>query len=256
MGKLSWATWLYIAAIVWAAAAILALVPRGSVGPGFWATCAALALLFLVCDSTPTMLGDRQWAWSPSSAATLAAVVLLGRHGGVGAAMVGSAAVFSVRRRVPLVERLFNGAMYAVAGYAAGTTFLALDDHFIPMRSLSDVLRGVHLSANVSNSFQMSLGPFAAAAMVHVLVNHGMLWEMLLLDRHGRTAPPQARPAWGLPLLLASDVGFAALGLVIAALWVVFGPFAGAIVLVPLFLPPWAMGHFAEHQTPHAPTLP
>src|SRR5260221_5964017 len=143
MGKLSWATWLYIAAIVSAAAAILALVPRGSVGPGFWATCAALALLFLVCDSTPTMLGDRQWAWSPSSAATLAAVVLLARHRVVGAAMVGSAAVFSVRRRVPLVQRLFNGAMYAIAGYAAGTTFQALHGHFVPFCTIYDFLHGV-----------------------------------------------------------------------------------------------------------------
>src|SRR5258706_4709936 len=99
MGKLSSATWLYIAAIVSAAAAILALVTRVSVGPGFWATCAALALLFLVCDSTPTMLGDRQWAWSPSSAATLAPGVLLGKNSGVGAAMVGSAAGFNVRPR-------------------------------------------------------------------------------------------------------------------------------------------------------------
>ena len=39
--------------------------------------------------------------------------------------MVGAIAVFSVRRHVPLVERLFNGAMYAIAGYAAGLMFLA-----------------------------------------------------------------------------------------------------------------------------------
>jgi putative nucleotidyltransferase with HDIG domain len=254
MGKLSAATWLYIAAIVSAAAAILALVPRGSLGPGFWATCAALALLFLVCDSTPTMLGDRQWAWSPSSAATLAAVVLLGKHGGVGAAMVGSAAVFSVRR-VPLVERLFNGAMYAIAGYAAGTTFQALHGRFVPFCTISDFLHGVQLGPDVSISFETSLGPFAAAAIVHVLVNHGLLWGMLLLDRHSRTAQPQARPTWGLPLLLASDIGFAALGLVIAALWAVFGAFAGAIVLVPLYVARWAMGQFAEHQRAHAATL-
>ena len=123
MGRLSLATWLYIAAVVSAAAAILARVPshlRLS-SHGFWVVCVALALLFLICDSTPTVLGDRQWAWSPSSAATLAAVVLLGSaRAAFGAAMVGAIAVFSVRRHVPLVERLFNGAMYAIAGYAAG----------------------------------------------------------------------------------------------------------------------------------------
>jgi hypothetical protein len=256
MGKLSWVTWLYIAATVSAAAAILTQIPVHSAGSEFWVTCAALGLLFLVCDSVPIVLDDRQWAWSPSSAATLAAVVLLGKDGAIGAAMVGAVAVISVRRKIRLVERLFNGAMYAVAGYAAGTTFLALHGHFAHISSPTTLLHGVQLSPNVSNSFpQMALAPFAAAAVVHVLVNHGLLWGMLLIDRRGRTTPPQARPAWGLPLLLASDVGFAALGLVISALWVVFGPFAGAIVLVPLSVARWAMGQFAEHQRAHAATL-
>jgi HD domain len=255
MGRLSWATWLYFAAIVSAAAAILAQIPFNSADSEFWVITAALALLFLVCDSTPIMLGDREWAWSPSSAATLAAVLLLGTNGAIGAALVGAVAVISIRRRIPLVERLFNGAMYAVAGYAAGTTFLALDGHFLPISSLSAVLHGAPLSPNVSRCFETALGPFAAAAIVHVLVNHGLLWGMLLLNRHNRTTPLQAKPAWGLPLLLASDVGFAALGLVIAALWVVFGPFAGAIVLVPLHVARWAMGQFAEHQRAHAATL-
>ncbi len=264
MGKLSWATWLYIAAIVSAAAAILAQAPLRPAEPEFWVTCAALALLFLVCDSTPIMLGDRQWAWSPSSAATLAAVVLLGKDGAIGAAMVGAVAMISVRRKIPLVERLFNGAMYTVAGYAAGTTFLALERHFngsdfsrhfLDVSSFTEVLRGVEPSTRVSGTFEMAFAPFAGAAIVHVLVNHGLLWGMLLLNRHSRTTPPQARPVWGLPLLLASDVGFAALGLVVAALWVVFGLFAGAIVLVPLHVARWAMGQFAEDQRAHAATL-
>ena len=255
MGRLSWATWLYIVAIVSAAAAILARIPSNSPDSQFWVTCAALGLLFLVCDSSPIVLADRQWAWSPSSAATLAAVLLLGQNGAIGAAMVGAVAVISVRRKLRLVERLFNGAMYTVAGYAAGTTFLALDGHFIPIKDLSHLLHGVKLDPNVSRCFEQALWPFAAAAIVHVLVNHGLLWGMLLLDRHGRTKPPQARPAWGLPLLLASDVGFAALGVVISALWVVFGPFAGAIVLVPLFVARWAMGQFAEQQLAHAATV-
>jgi len=43
---------LYIAAIVSARAAILAQAPLRPAEPEFWVTCAALALLFLVCDST------------------------------------------------------------------------------------------------------------------------------------------------------------------------------------------------------------
>ncbi|HYS32396.1 MAG TPA: HD-GYP domain-containing protein, partial [Streptosporangiaceae bacterium] len=260
MGRLSLTTWLYIAAVVSAAVAVLAHVPVGAAPAGFWVICATLALLFLVCDSTPIVLGARQWAWSPSSAATLAAVVLLGHRGGIGAAMVGAVAVVSVHRRVQLVERLFNGAMYALAGYAAGLTFQALHgqsfirpDHLQP-DYLHLVLFGEHLTPRVTSSFEMSLQPFAVAAIVHVLVNHGLLWGMLLLDRHSRATTRQAAP-WGLPLLLAADVGLAALGLVIAALWAVFGPFAPAIVLVPLYVARWAMGQFAEQQRAHAATL-
>lgn len=257
MGRLSLTTWLYIAAVVSAAGAIFARVPVGSAPTGFWVICAALALLFLLCDSTPILLGTRQWAWSPSSAATLAAVVLLGDRRAIGAAMVGAVAVLSIRRRVPVAERLFNGAMYAVAGYAAGMTFQVLAARaFIPVWNLHFVLSGQSPTAQISSLFEMSLKPFAAAALVHVLVNHGLLRGMLLLlDRHSRTPAQQAAPGWALPLLLASDLGFAALGLVIAALWAVLGPFAAAIVLVPLYVARWAMGQFAEQQRAHAATL-
>ena len=257
MGRLSLATWLYIAAVVSAAAVIVAGAPFGSTGPGFWVTCATLAVLFLICDSTPTVLGDRQWAWSPSSAATLAAVVLLGPAAGYGAAMVGAVAVFSVRRQVPLVERLFNGAMYAIAGFAAGTTFTTLHGHFLsPPEQLSHVLVGSQqIGPDIQLSFEMALIPFAIVAVVHMLVNHGLLWGMLLLDRHNRAVQQQATPTWGTPVLLISDLGFAALGLVIAALWVVFGPVAAAIVLVPLYVARWAMAQFADQQRAHAATL-
>jgi len=253
MGRLSLATWLYIAVVVSAAAAVLASISAGPEPNGFWVVCAALALLFLVCDSTPIVLGPRQWAWSPSSAATLAAVVLLGNRGAVGAAIVGAVAVFSVRR-VRLIERLFNGAMYALAGYAAGMTFHTQGGQpFIQgLGNVDHVLFAKHLTSYAT--FHASLKPFAAAAVVHVLVNHGLLWGMLLLDRHSRATARQA-PGWGVPLLLASDLGFAALGLVIAALWPVLGPLAAAIVLVPLYVARWAMGQFAEQQRAHTATL-
>jgi HD-GYP domain-containing protein (c-di-GMP phosphodiesterase class II) len=57
------------------------------------------------------------------------------------------------------------------------------------------------------------------------------------------------------PLLLASDLGYAALGLVIAALWTVMGPFAAALVLVPLFVARWAMGQFAEQRRAYGATM-
>jgi HD superfamily phosphohydrolase YqeK len=257
MSRLSLATWLYITAVVSAAAAILSRVPSHEQDGGFWVVCIPLALLFLICDSTPTVLGDRQWAWSPSSAATLAAVVLLRDDGQYGAAMVGAIAVFSVRRYVPLVERLFNGAMYAIAGFAAGETYRALHGHALTaVRHFWPSLRGMHhLSAMVQLSFERALVPFAAAAVVHMLVNHGLLGGMLLFDRRNRTSAQQAAPSWSTPLLLFSDLGFASLGLVIAALWVIFGPAAVVIVLVPLYVARWAMAQFAAQQHAHTATL-
>ena len=262
MSRLSLATWLYITAVVSGAAAILFRVPSHLptyevAERGFWVVCIGLALLFLICDSTPTVLGDRQWAWSPSSAATLAAVVLLGRHGPIGAAMVGAVAVFTIRRHVPLVERLFNGAMYAIAGFAAGETYLARDGHALtPVEHFWAILRGMHhLRPDVQSSFETALLPFAAAAVVHMLVNHGLLWGMLLFDRRNRTIQQEASPSWSTPLLILSDLAFAALGLVIAALWVIFGPVAAAIVVVPLYVARWAMAQFAEQQRAHTATL-
>ena len=124
MGKVSRAARLYIAAVVVAAVVLIALTPPGDREARWWIELGVLQLLFLICDSTPTPLASRQSAWSPSSSATLAAVVLLGP---AGAALVGAISVLSLRRHLIATERLFNGAMYAVSGYAAGRAYLALD---------------------------------------------------------------------------------------------------------------------------------
>jgi putative nucleotidyltransferase with HDIG domain len=87
-----------------------------------------------------------------------------------------------------------------------------------------------------------------------VLVNDGLAWAMLVLDRRGRSAARRVTYGNGLALL-ASDLGFAALGLVIAALWVVVGPFAVVIAGVPMFTARWAMGQFAEQRRAHSATM-
>jgi hypothetical protein len=116
MGRVSRAAWIYIAAVVIAAASVVA--PRLSGPPmnaSWWMVLGAIMLLFLICDSTPTPLAARQSAWSPSSSATLAAVVLLGP---VGAALVGAVSVLSLRRKLLVAERVFNGSSRSAAGSA------------------------------------------------------------------------------------------------------------------------------------------
>src|SRR5215472_9192405 len=96
MGRVSRAAWIYIGAVVIAAASVVAPhVSNSRMGPRWWLELGVLMILFLICDSTPTPLAARQAAWSPSSAATLAAVVLLGP---VEAALVGAVSLISLRR--------------------------------------------------------------------------------------------------------------------------------------------------------------
>ncbi|MDX6395764.1 MAG: hypothetical protein QOJ73_6827, partial [Streptosporangiaceae bacterium] len=75
MSRLSRAAWLYMAVVVTAAVLLLAYVllqeAGGDEGSLVSRTLLVLAVLFMICDSTPTTLTSRQSAWSPSSAATL-----------------------------------------------------------------------------------------------------------------------------------------------------------------------------------------
>jgi putative nucleotidyltransferase with HDIG domain len=199
-------------------------------------TLLVLAILFMICDSTPTTLTSRQSAWSPSSAATLAAVVLLGPGG---AALVGATSLISLRRG-GLRERSFNGAMYALSAYAAGEAYLAL---------------GGPIGVPMPISFPGIILPFAVAAAVHVAVNHGLLWSMLLLLPPSGASPQRGHLDLHLSLLLVSDLGYATLGLLIAALWHLMGPFAAVLVLIPLFVARWAMGQFAAQEGAYSATM-
>ncbi|HEY3979444.1 MAG TPA: HD-GYP domain-containing protein [Streptosporangiaceae bacterium] len=237
--------WLYTALVVSAAAALLTLAVPQATGPRFWTDLIVLQLLFLVCDSTPALVAARQSSWSPSTAASLAAVVLVGPFG---AALVGAVSVLSLHGPLSLARRVFNGAMYALSGYLAGVTFVALQRSY-PAAAPFGPPRPAY--------FPALLLPFAAAAIVHVLANHGLMWGVLRANRGGRgPVLGQLSMESSLSLLLVSDLGFAALGLVLAALWSVMpGWVAAIIVLVPLFVARWAMGQFAEQQRAYAATM-
>ena len=238
MSRLSRAAWLYMAVVVTAAVLLLASVLAADLDLDYQMsrTLLVLAVLFMICDSTPTTLTSRQSAWSPSSAATLAAVVLLGPGG---AALVGATSLISLRRG-GLRERAFNGAMYALSAYAAGEAYLALGGPI-----------GVPLPAY----FPGIILPFAVAAAVHVAVNHGLLWTMLLLLPPSGASPRRGRLDLHLSLLLVSDLGYATLGLLIAALWDLVGPFAVVLVLIPLFVARWAMAQFAAQEGAYSATM-
>jgi hypothetical protein len=234
LARLTWAAQLYVSAVVLAAAAVLIRGPFGNIT--WWRDIAVLGLLLVVFESTATLLRPRQLAWSPNSSATLAAAVLLGP---VGAALVGACTIFGMRRGPSLAQRAFNTGMMALSAYLAGRVFVALHGQVgIPS----------------ATSFPNVIAPFAAAALVHAVTNHtllaGVLWLTSDRDFAGRRAP------LGVSIkLIASDLGYGAFGLLIAALWSVTGPFAPVLILVPLFVARWAVTQIAEQQQAYEATV-
>jgi HD domain len=233
LGKLSRVALLYIGAVVVSA---VVLVARGPFTGLRWQYVVFLGILVIVSESRATQLRKGQLTWSPSSAAMLASVVLAGP---VGAAIVGACTALGLRRGPSILQRVFNTAMYALSAYLAGRAFLAL---------------GGQVGLPSENSFPGIIAPFAGAALVLVVANHGLLSGVLWLTR-----PPDGTPSGvGVGLsgrLLLSDLGYAAYGLLIAALWSVVGFFAPLLVLIPLFVARWAVAQFAEQQKAYEATV-
>jgi hypothetical protein len=230
VGTLSRVSRLYIAAVVLAAALAIG---RGPLSGIVWPECAALAALVVLAESAATFLrSTRHVSWSPISAATLAAVVLLGP---VAAAIVGACTGLKARR-LPAYKRAFNAGLIALSAYSAGQVFLLL---------------GGKVGAPGPSSFPEVIGPFAAAAVANLVVNltllHGVLW--LSGDRG-----PQLQASLD-PWLNVFELGYCAFGLLIAALWSMLGPFTSVLVLVPLFVARWAMAQFAAQQKAYEATV-
>jgi hypothetical protein len=231
VGKLSRVAWLYIGVIVAAAVAVVAIGPFGGLD---WVQVGALGLLLVACESSATLLNSRGLAWSANSIASLAAVVLCGP---VGAALVGSCTLFGLRRGPSPAQRVFNAAMFAVSAYLAGRTFL---------------LFGGHVGVQGPSAFPGVIGPFAAAAAVHVTVNFALLRGVFWLTRE----PGTALGRLGLDTKLwLTDFGYGAFGLLIAAVWSVLGPFTPFLVLIPVFVARWAVAQFAAQQRAYEATV-
>jgi hypothetical protein len=234
LARLSWAARLYIGVVVAAAAVLIVRGPFGDFA--WWREVAVLGLLLVVFESTATLLRPRQLAWSPNSSATLAAAVLTGP---VGAAIVGACTMFGMRRGPSLAQRAFNTGMMALSAYLAGRVFVALHGH---------------VGVPTNHSFPGLIGPFAVAAVVHVVTNHVLLAGVLLLTS-GRDAAGRRAPVGMSFRLVASDLGYGAFGLLIAALWSVVGLFAPVLILIPLFVARWAVAQIVEQQRAYEATV-
>jgi hypothetical protein len=232
VGKLSRIAWLYIGAVIAAAAVGVARGPFTGVN---WAQVAALGSLLVACESTATLLSSRSSvSWSPNTIPSLAAVVLMGP---VGAALVGCCTALGVRRGPSLPQRLFNTGMFTLSAYLAGRAFL---------------LFGGQVGTPKASAFPGIIAPFAGAAVVFVIINFSLLRGVLLLASEAGT--PGGRLGLDFKVLL-TDMGYAVFGVLIAALWGVLGPFTPALVIIPLMVARWAVAQFAAQQRAYEATV-
>lgn len=237
MRGLPWPAKVYLVAVIGAAAVLLArsLITTGQlVDSGAYGTLLVLTLLFLVCESMPTLLNVEQFAVSVSFSAALAAVVLIGPEG---AALVGLTAVFSVRPGLPLVKRLFNGAQFALCGYAAGRAY----EYTGGVSGVPDV-----------NAFEALIGPYAAAAAVFIPVNIVLTLTMITLATRVRA---EEVPLKGMVQFLVSYFGYATFGLLVAGLWATVQSISAVLVLLPLFVARWAFGQYHAQQRSYDATI-
>jgi hypothetical protein len=179
--------------VVVAAAIVIALGPF-TFPWNSWRDIAILGLLLAVSESTATRLSPGNLSWSANNTATLAAAVLVGP---VGAALVGACTALSLRRGPSPAQRAFNTGMMALTAYIAGRVFVAMHGHV-----------GV---LNV-NSFPGIIGPFAVAALAHVVVNYALVGGVLWLARNAEATTRTSQGGMSARLLF-SDLGYGLKGL-------------------------------------------
>ncbi|GAA3198478.1 HD-GYP domain-containing protein [Actinocorallia longicatena] len=199
-----------------------------------WSTLCVLAALFVICDSAPVLLSIERARVSLSFSACLASVVLLGPGG---AALVGACAVATWQKVAP-VKRAYNGAQFALCGFAAGTVFVAL----APGDALSHGagLRGDEL-----------IVPFAAALLTYVTVNLALVGGILLLANQSKMRELFDQMVQLAPGLL----GYGSFGLLIAGTWDAVEAAAPILVLLPLFVARWAFSQTREQERAHEAVL-
>ncbi|KAB8184332.1 HD domain-containing protein [Nonomuraea phyllanthi] len=237
MRDLPWPARVYLVAVIGAAAALIVrsvVVSGAPVAPADLDVLLVLALLFLVCESMPTLLNVEQFAVSVSFSASLAAVVLLGPEG---AALVGLTAVVSVRPGLPLIKRLFNGAQFAICGYVAGWVYEAFDGQ---------------VGVPQVNAFDDLIGPYAAATAVFVPLNIVLTLTMIGLATRVRATEVPMR---GMGQFLLSYLGYGTFGLLVAGLWATVQSISAVLVLLPLFVARWAFGQYHAQQRSYDATI-
>lgn len=226
----------YVGIIVVCAVTIVLIGPYQGIDSG---TLALMVVLFVVAESISThvLVDVKEAGISPSSAVALAAVVLVGP---VGAAVVGFSCALALRRQA-VVKRAFNGAQYAIAGYATGHVYLLL---------------GGSVGIPTQSHFPGIVLPYVAAVLTYTVLNSALIailmWCLGVTRQAQGRRPQRWRPLVALEL---SSIGYQMLGLAIAAVWGAVGVVATLLILLPLFIARWTFGQQTAEARAHEATL-
>ena len=199
-----------------------------------WRTPLVLCALFVITESAPAPLAVKRAHVSLSFAVSLAAVVLLGPGG---AALVGASAVITVKRDLAVVKRIFNGAQFALSGYAAGRVFQALG--------------GAPYQRGETRWADDVIGPFVGALAVFVTVNLLLMGGILIVGKQATWREVVAESVQ----LSVGCLAYGMFGLLIAAPWTVVGPLSAILVVMPLFTARWAFTQIHAQQQAHSATI-
>jgi putative nucleotidyltransferase with HDIG domain len=197
-------------------------------------TLTVLVVLFLALDSAPAKLTVERARVSMSYAAGLASVVLLGS---AGAALVGASAIVTGQRVRSPIKRIFNGAQFALCGYAAGSVYGSLG--------------GPRHAPGQPHWVEHAIQPFLGALVTYVAVNLLLAGGVLLLSRQATWRELVRESSH----LAVGVLGYGLIGMLIAGLWPTLGVSVLVLVLLPLFVARWAFAQTRAQQQAHEATL-
>ncbi len=169
----------------------------------------------------------------------LASIPLVGP---VGAALVGGLAQALDPNPVPLVRRIFNGAMTTTLGWTGGMAYL---------------VAGGTLDLRVSGPGPLLLHvavPLLVGDIVQMLVNAIFISGVL---RAERGSPMKVTFVGMVSTSGLSYLGYGAIGFLFVVLWVPsgVGPFSAVLILAPLFVARWAIVQYGDEVRSHESAL-
>jgi HD-GYP domain-containing protein (c-di-GMP phosphodiesterase class II) len=197
-----------------------------------------LAVLHIVGESLLARGSRDMLSISLGSVTSLAAIPMVG---GWGAILVAWTAAFALDREpTPMVKRLFNGAMLALAAGAAGGVYALLNGD-----------SGEELRAA---SFPGVLGPMLAADVVHCAVNGALV--AIVVGLHQRVSPLVVFHGT-MERSVVAYLGYGLFGMLLAVMWLPadVGWASALLLLLPLFVARWAYAQYAEEQRAYDRTV-